>query len=183
MKHLLDRFGMLPTAAGMVPSYSSGMISRAAIVLVTVSAALLGLSSIHREPVAARGDIAITHPWSKGASLDRRALAAYLTIENKSGHPDKLLRAESPLAERILIDRFWRNRRSSQTIEVSDLEVGPQTRLIMRPGKMQITLYGLRAAVQPGDTVPLSLLFERAGKLDVTIKVENLGEPEHADHF
>lgn len=183
MKRVLNWFRMLPSAVGLAPSYTSGMISRAAVVLCLVGLAVFGLSFVHREPVAARGGIAISHPWSKGGSVDRRSLQAYLTIENKGGQPDRLLHVESSAAQRILIKRVVRDGRNLQPVELSGLELDPQTRLVMRPGELQITLYSLNAVVQPGETVPLSLLFERAGRFDVAVQIENLGEPEHADHF
>ena len=42
---------------------------------------------------------------------------------------------------------------------------------------------GLYAKVEPGSFIPVTFVFERAGRLSADIRVENLGEPEHKDHI
>lgn len=183
MRRIAGWFRILSSSPGIAPSYTRGMASRAMVALGLAGAAAFGLSLAHREPVATRSGITIVHPWSKGGSYDRKTLPAYMTIENKGGLSDRLLEVRTPMAERILFRRFERRGRTVLEVEVPELQVGPKSRLVMRPGEMQIMLYGLSSVIQPGDVVPLTLSFEMAGTLEVAVKIESLGEREHADHF
>ena len=48
---------------------------------------------------------------------------------------------------------------------VSKVEVAPGTRVELRPGSYHLMLIGLKRALTPGQTVTLTLRFERAGAL------------------
>ena len=58
--------------------------------------------------------------------------------------------------------------------EVSQLELQPAARVVMTPGDgYHIMLVGLKKALVPGQKVPLSLRFEKAGKLDIEAVVDS----------
>jgi copper(I)-binding protein len=45
----------------------------------------------------------------------------------------------------------------------------------LKPGGMHIMFMGLKAPLGEGDTFPLTLRFEKAGEVTVTVKVEPAG--------
>jgi copper(I)-binding protein len=54
-----------------------------------------------------------------------------------------------------------------------DIKAGGQAEL--KPGGMHIMLVGLAAPLKEGQTFPLTLTFEKAGKVEVTVTVEKAG--------
>jgi copper(I)-binding protein len=54
-----------------------------------------------------------------------------------------------------------------------EVDIPANTTVQFRPGRYQLTLAGLSRQLRPNTTVPLELRFERAGRVDVTMKVVN----------
>jgi hypothetical protein len=51
------------------------------------------------------------------------------------------------------------------------LTLAPNARIAMKPGGMHIMLMGLTAPLRPGTRLPLTLRFERAGNVQVSLPV------------
>jgi periplasmic copper chaperone A len=160
---------------------TASILRRFAFVFGLVVIASFAASFIHPEPMAFRNDVSITHPWSKGGAVRQQSMPIYMTIENKRGVADELLHIESPMADDFVIASVAK--KEGTTKQSATLAIPPRERVVLRPGQIAITLVNLNATIQPGEHIPISLIFERAGKLEVRVRVENLGEPEHPDHF
>lgn len=134
------------------------------------------------------GDVHIGHPYARASVPGQTSGAAYLTLENKGKQSDTLIAAQSPAAKSVEIhtmsmtaDNVMRMR------EVSSIELKPNEKIIMLPGDgYHIMLIGLKAPLKTGDKLPLVLTFKKAGKVDVSIWVEdaktkkdNAGHGEH----
>jgi copper(I)-binding protein len=127
-------------------------------------------------------NIAIEHAWSKGAVAAGQALPVFLTINNPQGEGDRILSIQSPLATSAVIKRIDSDGALLRATLVDTLEVKSGQRLNLRPGEYQISLMSVTKNIQPGDRIPLTLRFERAGNIEVRVLVENIFEPEHAEH-
>ena len=89
----------------------------------------------------------------------------YVTIVNRGTAPDALVGAAADVAERVELHET-RNMSGMTMMEpVSKVEVAPETRVELMPGSYHLMLIGLRRALTPGQTVTLTLRFERAGAL------------------
>ncbi len=107
----------------------------------------------------------------------------YVVLENKGATPERLLHVSSPIAERIVITRLTRENGLIRATELDEVVLPPGGRLAFRPRERQITLIGARGVIEPGSSIPLTFTFERSGELKVDLRVENIGDPEHSDHF
>jgi copper(I)-binding protein len=169
-----------PSAADVL---SSRTLQRLAGVSVLGAAAFYGASFIHPEPAATSGFVSIIHPWARGGARMGQQLPVHVTFANGGQVQDRLVSAESPLAERVIIKELELRGGFVTARELDDLILPAQSRQTLRPGQSQITLDSVKTHVQPGDSVPLTLRFERAGTLKVLVTVENIGQPDHAEHF
>lgn len=156
---------------------------RGGIVLLIVAAVYLGISRIHPEPVAASQGTSVIHPWAKGGARAGAAMPMYVVLENKGTTPERLLHVSSPIADRIVINRLTREAGLVRAAELDEVVLPPGGRLAFRPGERQLTLIGARGPIAPGASIPLTFRFERGGELKVDLRVENMGDPEHNDHF
>jgi periplasmic copper chaperone A len=163
------------------PGHSIGMVRRLALMLGIILAASFGVSYVHPEPVARKNGVSISHPWSKGGAVRQQSMPIYMTIENKHGVANALLHIESPMAKEFVITSVVKKEGIVKQHEA--LAIPPRERVVLQPGQMAITLVNLNVTIQPGEQIPVSMIFERAGKLAFKVRVENPGEPEHADHF
>ncbi|MEX0839579.1 MAG: copper chaperone PCu(A)C [Parvibaculum sp.] len=105
--------------------------------------------------------------------------AAYLTIENTGASDDALVEVRSDVAEKLEIhdmtmeDMVMRMRKLDRLA----LPAGETVRLM--PGGMHVMLIRLRAPLAEGDVVPLTLVFEKAGAIEVSAAVRAAGYRGH----
>jgi len=89
----------------------------------------------------------------------------YVTIVNRGTSPDALVGATADVAERVELHET-RNMAGMMMMEpVAKVEVAAGARVELKPGSYHLMLIGLKRALQPGQTVTLTLRFERAGAL------------------
>ena len=112
-----------------------------------------------------RGSVEIGHPWARptGAQLG----AAYCVLAVKGAAADTLVSAETPVAERVEL-------RNAAGEGIHGIEFAPGHPVVLRPGKPYLGLVGLKRPLQLGDSFPLTLRFDFAGEITVTVMVENV---------
>lgn len=97
--------------------------------------------------------------------------AGYLVLRNPTREMDALMAVETEVADTAelhtvsLTDGVMRMR----AVEAIPVAAGAEARL--EPGGYHIMLIGIRRALEPGDTVPLTLRFRSGASLDVRAPV------------
>lgn len=135
------------------------------------------------------GDLQVGHPWARTTVPGQPSGGAYLSIENKGKAADKLIAVASPVAKSTEIHTMSMDGNVMKMREVGSIEVKPSEKVAMQPGNgYHIMLIGLSQPLKAGDKIPLTLTFEKAGKLEVSVYVEDKaakdagGSAEHAHH-
>jgi copper(I)-binding protein len=120
------------------------------------------------------GELTIAHPYARATVPNQPTGAAYMTIENTGKGADKLLAASSPVAKSVQIHSMSMQGNVMKMREVSDLELKPSTKTELRPGDgYHLMLVGLKQPLKAGDKFPVTLSFEKAGKVEVSVWVED----------
>jgi copper(I)-binding protein len=120
------------------------------------------------------GELAIAHPYARATVPNQPTGAAYMTIENTGGNADKLIGASSPVAKSVQIHSMSMQGDVMKMREVSDIELKPSTKTELKPGDgYHLMLIGLKQPLKPGDKFPVTLNFEKAGKVEVAVWVED----------
>lgn len=119
------------------------------------------------------GDLKIGHPWSRATPPSAKVGAGYLSIANQGSVPDRLIAASSPAAGRVEIHEM---RVESGVMRMRELPQGLAVpagqRVDLKPGGLHLMLMDLAAPLREGGMVPVTLTFERAGRLQVDLKIE-----------
>ncbi len=104
----------------------------------------------------------------------------WMTIGNTSATPDRLLRAESDVAERVELHTHIMEKRDGRVVmrmrPVPDIPVPSQGEARLEPGGLHVMLIGVRRPLRPGDRFALRLVFENAPPMDVTVPVLKLSQ-------
>lgn len=111
----------------------------------------------------ALGDLVVGHPFSLADSSE--AGRGYLTVTNNGAEADALLAVEAPFPQVSL-------HRAADTPPVERLPIGAGETLTLAPGAHHIAFEGLEEALVAGDAIPATLVFEKAGRLEVEFVVE-----------
>ena len=132
----------------------------------------LGAAFAHGASV---GAVEITHPFATPSLPGATTGAAYFaTLENKGASPDQLVRAATPVAASVEMHTMSIDAQGVMRMrEVDAIALAPHTAIRMRPGAgFHLMLVGLKQPLKEGDTFPMALQFERAGKVDVEVVVQ-----------
>lgn len=115
--------------------------------------------------------------------------AAYLSIENQGKKGDRLLGVKTPIAQSAQIHSMSMQGNIMKMREVNAIELKPSSKTVMQPGNgYHIMLIGLKQPLKLGAQFPLTLIFEKAGMLDISVAVEEvksgmaMPEAENARH-
>lgn len=120
------------------------------------------------------GELTVAHPYARATVPNQPTGAAYMTIENSGKDADKLLAASSPVAKSVQIHSMSMQGNVMKMREVSDLELKPSTKTELKPGDgYHLMLVGLKQPLKAGDKFPVTLSFEKAGKVEVSVWVED----------
>lgn len=120
------------------------------------------------------GELRIGHPFARSTVPGQPSGVAYMTIENNGKEGDKLTAVASPLAKSAELHSMSMDGNVMKMREVSSIEIKPATRVSLKPGdSYHVMLLGLSRPLKAGDKFPLTLTFEKAGKVEVTVNVED----------
>ena len=122
------------------------------------------------------GDLVLDHAWARATPGGAKVGGGYLTIENKGASPDKLIGGSSPAAGKIELHQMAMNNGVMTMRPVNGgLPIPPGQSITLAPGGYHIMMMELKSPLKKGDTVPLTLKFEKAGEVKVTFEIEGIG--------
>lgn len=137
-----------------------------------------GVTSSHAENAWVSGFLAVEAGWARASPPGVSIGGGFLTIENASGIADRLVGIESPRAEKVelhetvLIDDVAQMRPVTGGLEIPD-----GGKVVLAPGSLHLMFVGLTEPLREGSTIPISLVFEKAGRLETELVVLPLGSP------
>ena len=144
------------------------------IVGVALSAALFA-TPLRAEDVKA-GDLVITQAWSRATPGGAKIAGGYLTIENKGSSADRLLRGAADISGKIEVHEMSMNNGVMTMRELDKgLAIEPGKIVKLAPGGYHLMLMDLKGALKQGDKVPVTLEFEKAGKVKLSLDVQGVG--------
>lgn len=131
------------------------------------------------------GPLKIGHPWARATPPAAKVGGGYLRIENTGQTPDRLIGGSTEAAARVeihessLSDGIMRMREKADGIVVPAGE-----KVEFKPSGLHLMLVDLKAPLKQGDKVKATLIFEKAGPIEVEFQVQGVGAPQPApaDH-
>jgi periplasmic copper chaperone A len=107
--------------------------------------------------------IQIGHAWSM--PTDSSETQAYFPLLNSGDTEDRLISMSSPVAKSVIyVDRFG--------TEQKVLVLSSKMPVALRKGGAYLRLYGLKRALKDGDKIPLTLNFEKSGRVVIDLWIE-----------
>lgn len=145
--------------------------------------ALIAVSCGKKEEAAAPAELTINDPWVLEVPAERPMTAAFMVIKGGS-EDDALIAAEGSVSKVTEIhDMVTENEvMKMRKIERIDIPAGGEAEL--KRGSKHIMLIDLINPLKEGDSVELTLTFEKAGKKVITAPVkkadiQNMDKMEH----
>ncbi|MCP9630805.1 copper chaperone PCu(A)C [Rhodopseudomonas palustris] len=142
---------------------------------------LLSTAAVQAAEVKA-GDLVIDQAWSRATPGGAKVAGGYLTIENKGSAADRLVSATADVSGKVEIHEMSMD---GGVMKMRMLEKGlpiePGKTVKLAPGGYHIMFQELKSPLKEGDKLPVTLQFEKAGKVQVTFDVEGVGAKAPGD--
>jgi copper(I)-binding protein len=122
------------------------------------------------------GDLVISQAWSRATPGGAKIGGGYLTIENKGSAPDRLIGGTWDANAKVEVHEMA-TRDGVMTMRPLDqgLTIEPGKTVRLAPGGIHLMLFDLKGPFKQGDKVPVTLEFERAGKVTFSLDVQGIG--------
>jgi copper(I)-binding protein len=122
------------------------------------------------------GDLVITQAWSRATPGGAKVGGGYLTIENKGSAPDRLIGGSADVADKIQVHEMAM-KNGVMTMRPLDkgLVIEPGKTVKLAPGGYHLMLFDLKSPLKQGDKLPVTLEFEKAGKVSLSLDVLSIG--------
>ena len=145
-----------------------------AIVCATMLMYFLAAPALAEEVKA--GDLVITQAWSRATPGGAKVAGGYLTIDNKGSTPDRLIGGSADVADKVQVHEMTMNN-GVMTMRLLDqgLTIEPGKTVKLAPGGYHLMLLDLKSPLKRGDKVPVTLEFEKAGKVKLSFDVQGVG--------
>ena len=147
-------------------------------IIASVLASLLAIPVMAEE--VKLGALTISGPFARASAGKAKAGGGFMTIMNK-GEADKLIAVSSGIAKRTELHTHIKDGDVMRMREVDHVDV-PNGMVELKPGSYHVMFMGLKQPLKEGQTVPVELTFEKAGKVSVDIKVGPVGAKTPMEH-
>jgi copper(I)-binding protein len=137
---------------------------------------VLVLAAPARAEEVKAGDLVITQAWSRATPGGAKVAGGYLTIENKGAAADRLIGGSADVAGKVQVHEMATSN-GVMTMRPLDkgLSIEPGKTVKFAPGGYHLMLLDLKSPLKQGDKVPVTLEFEKAGKVKLTFDVQGVG--------
>ena len=142
--------------------------------MVILTTCLVG--SLARAEDVKAGDLVISQAWSRATPNGAKIGTGYFTIENKGTTADRLIGVSGDISGKIEVHEMSMNNGVMKMRAVDGgLVIDPGKTVKLAPGGYHLMIMDLKNPLKQGDKVPLTLSFEKAGKVAVTLDVQGIG--------
>jgi periplasmic copper chaperone A len=142
--------------------------------LVVMTTCIAG--SLARAEDVKAGDLVISQAWSRATPNGAKIGSGYFTIENKGTAADKLIGISGDISGKIELHEMSMNNGVMKMRAVDGgLAIDPGKTVKLAPGGYHLMIMDLKNPLKQGDKLPLTLSFEKAGKVAVTLDVQGVG--------
>jgi len=150
------------------------ILIRAALALALVATPVAAFA---QDNTTAR--IEFDHPWARVIMMSRPA-AGFVTVHNRGDTADRIVAVRSPMAERVELHNHIMEGNVMMMRPVDAIEIPAGGRVSLEPGGLHLMIFGLKQLPKKGDSLPVTLEFERAGAVDLDLMVGDMsGASEH----
>ena len=122
------------------------------------------------------GSLEISQPWTRATPATAQSAGGFLTVTNKGTTPDRLISARSTVSDKVEVHEVRMDGNVMKMRELEKgLEIAPGATVMLKPGGYHIMFMGLKAPIAKDSEVPVTLVFEKAGSIDIALKAAAIG--------
>jgi periplasmic copper chaperone A len=161
-------------------THASGRTWALMLVVAAAAALFAVVATAWAQPAAKQtykiGALVIEAPWVRATPAGAQVAGGYLKVTNTGKDADRLVGGTLPLAasaevhEMSMTDGIMKMRKLADGLEI---KAGQSVEL--KPGGYHMMFMGLREGLKPGQTIKGTLVFEKAGSVEVEYRIAPIG--------
>ncbi len=129
------------------------------------------------------GDLKIADPYARATVPGAPVAGGYMTITNTGSQPDRLVAGSAPFAGRVEIHEMTMQGDVMRMREIAGgLEIPANGSVTLKPGGYHVMFMKLKEQLKEGENRTATLVFEKAGKVDLDFAVKKIGGRKHGGH-
>lgn len=122
------------------------------------------------------GDLVITQPWSRQSPMASDVAAGFLSITNTGKENDQLVRATASITSKVQLHDMKIENDIMKMVELpAGIPIPAGATVDLKPASLHVMFMDLKKPVVEGEKISGTLVFEKAGSVDVTFEVKPLG--------
>jgi uncharacterized protein YcnI/copper(I)-binding protein len=122
------------------------------------------------------GDITVEAPWTRATPGGAKVAGGYMKVTNNGSATEKLIGGTTDIAGRIEIHEMAVAGGVMQMRPLNaGLEIKAGESVELKPGGLHVMFMNLKRQLKQDDSVKVTLQFEKAGKVEVTFRVNAVG--------
>jgi len=134
------------------------------------------VAAANAAPAQRVGALAIEQPWSRATPAGASVGGGYLRVTNNGQEADRLIGGSFPGASRVEVHEMAMDGDIMRMKPVQGgLEIKPGATLELKPGAGHLMFMDLKEPLKEGQSVKGTLVFEKAGTVEVEFAVRGMG--------
>jgi periplasmic copper chaperone A len=122
------------------------------------------------------GSLNIADPWSRATPKGATVGAGYMKITNTGATPDRLISGSADVAPTFEVHEMTMDNGVAKMRPIKGgLEIKPGETVELKPGSFHVMFVGLKKPLVVGDHIKATLVFEKAGTINVEYDVLAMG--------
>ncbi len=142
--------------------------------MLVFAVSLLAVAALPWAPGMAQTSLVeVNNAWARATPAGAENGAAYLTLVAAAA--DRLTGVSTPVAKKAELHQMTMDGTVMKMRQIDGIDLPAGRPVTLKPGAVHIMLVGLSHVLQPGQSFPLTLHFEKAGTQVVNVAVGQAG--------
>ena len=121
--------------------------------------------------------LAVGDAWVRASIAGSKVSAAYFMLSNRGAAAVRLVGVRAERAGHAMLHRSAIEDGMVKMRHVEAMEIPPGGELAFEPGGLHVMLTGIVSPLKPGERISLTLVFESAGELVISVPVRTAAPP------
>ncbi len=148
--------------------------------LVALVLAVASLPALAAQDAAS--SVSVTDPYVRAVAPGQKSSAAFMKIENASAADHAIVSADSATANIVELHTHVKEDGMMKMRQIESIAIPAGGKTELKPGGLHVMLIDLKQALQEGETVSVTLVFEDGSRKDVRAPVRKIKTKMHHHH-
>ena len=118
--------------------------------------------------------VSVEDAWARPVPAAGGVGAVFMRLVNAGGEADQLLSGDTPIAGSVEVHKTTMEEGIMKMEHIPGLEIPPNGEVLLKPGDYHVMLIDVGHPLAPGDTLPITLRFEKSGEMKVDVEVREM---------